>query len=1116
MSKGTQFAPCPDPESLGAYVESSLDDRAMIEITAHIATCNDCLDAVSGALRFQREERSAPVEMRSGRQHRRIWIAAAASILAIVGLASLRGLLRRDPDSSALKQLAAAAPQDYRLVEPRLTGFAWAPLRNFREDGGHSFSTADPAYLKLAGVAGEVIRHGEDASRDAAHAAGVAKLLLRDPSDAVRRLEIASRQSPGDADVWSDLAAARLDRALQEKRPAALPLALDAADRALKLVPSLATARFNRALILESIGLREEAATAWRAYLEIDSSSGWAENARQHLKKLEAAPTALPFRDRVGSIESAAMANDSANVARLVDPYRQDARAWFEVEELGLWGKALLEGNEQEAARKLTAARQVGDVLASSRGESLLHDTVRAIDSAPSASVVLLARAHVRYREARLAYRDRHLIDAASGLTEAARQFRSLGSPMEGPAQFYNANTVFDRNRIGEAQTLLERMLDHGALRSSHYRALEAQVQQQLGLWYGYSGRWTDALAAFTHARETFEALGEFGNLAAIESKLAESYDLLAQRNLAWQHRVTAFELFSEHPFGDRLLVTLSGAVRAEAHDGHDGAALSLLTLELAEARRSRQPILLADALRRRALLFTRTGEQAAAWQNLREAQTIADTADPSIRARLGAENQVAEAVLSRATDPRRAINLLTASIDFFRQAGQHFALPDALLERALAQRAVRANEAAWRDLDDGIAELESQRAASGAELRATIFDEGAGLFEEVVDLLVTQGEGERALAYSERARARTLLEGRSRANAPIVASSASVSHALPPGTVLVEWMLARRSIVAFVISPSGLDVVRLPTERSKVEAQVHTVRAAIEERRTLESVHREAAALDVMLLAPIRSAVGEKTESIIMVPDRFLEAVPWAALCAGAEGPWLIQQSALVIAPSASVWVHDIHRFNAPLASPRLLVVSSNGGGDTEVLRQADAEARSVASFYRNAQSLTDGAATKQRFLADCPRYDVIHFCGHAQAESSGAALLFANAGASGSGRLSAHDISGQHLDRARLIVLAACATARGDDERLEGIPTLARAFLNSGATSVAAALWRIEDEESAALSVELHRALRRSGNPAQALREAQRFMLASDRADWRHPAAWAGIELLGSSPPI
>src|SRR5205814_463921 len=62
-----------------------------------------------------------------------------------------------------------------------------------------------------------------------------------------------------------------------------LPRALAAAERAVALPSAPVEAWFNRALALEKMHLRGEAAKAWRAYLQRDSSSRWADDARRYI-----------------------------------------------------------------------------------------------------------------------------------------------------------------------------------------------------------------------------------------------------------------------------------------------------------------------------------------------------------------------------------------------------------------------------------------------------------------------------------------------------------------------------------------------------------------------------------------------------------------------------------------------------------------------------------------------------------------------------------------------------------------------------------------------------------------------------------------------------------------
>jgi len=86
-------------------------------------------------------------------------------------------------------------------------------------------------------------------------------------------LRTASRLAERRAGVYTDLAAVLLVRAERHQTPRDLVEAIEVADLALELEPRNEAARFNLALGLERLGLDGQAQRAWKAFLEIDSTS---------------------------------------------------------------------------------------------------------------------------------------------------------------------------------------------------------------------------------------------------------------------------------------------------------------------------------------------------------------------------------------------------------------------------------------------------------------------------------------------------------------------------------------------------------------------------------------------------------------------------------------------------------------------------------------------------------------------------------------------------------------------------------------------------------------------------------------------------------------------------
>jgi tetratricopeptide (TPR) repeat protein len=248
-------------------------------VVAHVADCDECRIVVVDAMAFGEE--AVTTKRGAGRW----WLTIAAAIPIVVSGAFIWNA-QLDP----LKPLKeTSAKLDSRLVEARLSGFPHVQRKTMRGEPGET----DLAELQLQGKVAEVLeRRGDDLKT--LHAKGVAYLLAagmakgedrkgqvaEDRKNAVVALEKAADRAPDDVTYQSDLAAALI--AIGD--PANLKRAI--CDRALKADPRSAEALFNRAKALELLGQTDEAISAYKRYLAVDSSSPWAEEAREHIKSL--------------------------------------------------------------------------------------------------------------------------------------------------------------------------------------------------------------------------------------------------------------------------------------------------------------------------------------------------------------------------------------------------------------------------------------------------------------------------------------------------------------------------------------------------------------------------------------------------------------------------------------------------------------------------------------------------------------------------------------------------------------------------------------------------------------------------------------------------------------
>jgi tetratricopeptide (TPR) repeat protein len=996
------------------------------------------------------------------------WIAAiaAAVVIAILAIPLLR-------HHDSMSTLVALAPTSARSVEPRLSGgFAWAPYR------GPMRATdlkADATRLKLDGAAGEAVERADrDHGADAQHAAGVALVLVDKPEDAAARLESAARTS-NDAKTWSDLAAARYAAAVQLGRTSLLPQALAAADQALRADPRLPEALFNRALIVEALGLTREARAAWERYLEVDPSSPWANEARERLQRLPAETGQIRFQREQPKLERAAAAHDEATVRAIVAAFPWQCRTWGEGEYLGMWGEARQRGDEAEAGRLLAVARAIGDALVRTSGESLLHDAVAAIDRSDAAQRDALAAAHVVYRRGRMAYAKQQLEEGERQLRDAAARFAAAGSPMAFSARYYAASALYDRHEAPAACAEQRTILGELESRPS-YIAMRAQVPWALALCHMMDSDWGGALPLLTASEDGFRRLDERSNLGFILTLTATTLTYMGRADEAWTARVRSFALMSGEGRMDRLTVGLGGAARDELREGRLEAALPMLQLEESGDRSLAKYAMLVDALVRQAVVNDAIGEHSAAERDTHEAEVAARSIpDGAIRARATADVAFASGTVAMRHDPSQARQALTAAIDGYRAQQQWALLPEPYLLRARASIRLGDTAAAMRDLDDGIALVERHRYdVAGTVVGTGVLDAASALFEDAIRLQLDRGDAAAAFAYAERAHAH-LAPGET-ADVTVLQRRLGGS-----GAAVVELVALPKEVAAIRVDARGVAVTRTAIAREQLQRLV----AAAD----LASLYR-------VLIAPLALA---GTRELIVVPDAHLQSVPFAALYDADAKRYLIERMPVSIAVSAM----SLQRGDSRTPQSVLAIALPSGESvHTAALQEPAGELRDVCNLYRRSAALSGDGATFAAFRNGAPRADVIHIGGHTEREpgAGDAALLFADERVPWK-RIAA---AGAPLAEGATVVLAACETLRPPRDDPSQALSLGGGFLAAGASSVIGTLTPIADRDAHALFGAIHRELAAGTDPGEAVRAAQVAAIA------RGDTAWESVTML------
>jgi CHAT domain-containing protein len=1044
------------------------------------------------------------------------------------GLLLLAGCQRGDPGPRA--QLAAALGS-FRATEGRLTGgFLPAPLA--------PLGAKPPGGRELQRVVGRIYRTlaakpGAEAWADAA----ALKLAVGDPDSAIALLTAATQVAPERGVLWSDLAVAYLERARRRGEPAALIRALSAADRAVAADPRLPEARFNQALALERLFLSRQAKDAWEEYGKLDPRSEWAEEARRHREALSQVAAEPGWKTRPPVLEQAAWRGDTRTVEQIVAEFPQQARKHAEDVLLADWAAEQAGGRLSAAARSLATARGIGLALAV-RGDHMAADSVAVIDAALRETgggrlLRCLVAGHQAYGRGLRCYREGAAAEADRAFLESSTALAVAGSPFAGWAAFQRAFCLYERNEYGPAASVLREWL--GRIDARRHPALAGRCLRVLGLTREIAGRSTEAIDLFSRALPLFQAIGERESVAALDSLLGEAYGLLGETTRSWQFQYEALSMLGGRGEAGRSYTIWEQGALAALKLEQPAAALHFEEEWVRSARAAGDAPALAEALRQRALNCHQLGDRRAALADLEEGTRVL-RAIPDERSRETVEGDLLLARGKVEQGTPAAVDTLDRALALARETAYGGRLAEIHFELARACRSLGRDDLAEQNLLAAIEDREaSRRSIAAATTRIAFFDQTRALFNEMIAVQVERRKDPAAsFDYSERGRSRALLDWISRFpeaaerchGCPLAVGepmhARDVQRALPRDVALVEYAALEGRLLVWAVRSTGIVLEQVSVGEPQLATRVARLRSALDQGRTTESL-RALSGLYEILVAPVEKHVASASY-VIFVPDASLQAVPFAALLAPRSHRYLIEDHAVAVAPSATVFVQSMRRDEGRSRRPEPSLwaalspaFSHRDFPQLQELPAANREEADLRALFPHGDFRVGTAATAESFLAEAGGHEIIHFSGHSLADLESpflSMLLFSPSGEQRrTGALYAHELLGQHFDRTRVAVLAACGTAIGSGGGREGATGLADSFLAAGVPAVVASLWNVEDEAARRLLAYFYERLEAGDNVLDALRASQLDLMGKVDAETRSPTAWAAFEIFGGS---
>ncbi len=1050
-----------------------------------------------------------------------------------------------------------------RTFEARLSNAEWRPCR-----------TKPPARDRVVeeiqcGADEQSAPAADEACDEIADHAHALRVLSFQPRCIDAAIEALERFGVSDAAAMNDVAVAYSVRAQLQDRPSDFLRALDAAEQAVLAAPKLPAARFNRALLQETLGLSERAIVSWNELLESERSD-WTDEARRHRDRLIQGRTsndAARWTRNRAALPAALRVLDRRTVAQLIAPFPSAAQQYLDEELLPQWAA---NPTRQQLDEITLFAEELSQALAH---DPFSTDVVAAIAGASRAPdrLVALQQGHRAFEEGRLAEQSMQWIHAGASYQKASALLARGGSPFHLRATLGHASTTFFRDpkrALSLLDPIAKRAAEHG------YRHLRARIEWARAHVLA-SSSYMESLAAYEEAMSESVKGRDFESLTAVHARRAGVLGAVGHRELAWREAFYAQTHVARLiDIKDRHALCLEAAASALAL-GHPQTALlfhdacvGMLQRELLNTapedlhRYRRIQQLLSIAYAHRAPLQLQLHHDHLAIRDRHNADRLkiqVDNPDPDTqRIRKASDLEWRGQSLSIAK-PSAAIDAFTRAMELTSLDKDRASL---LTQRARAKLRAGRGKDAQRDLNDAISLLDREgskllakrQVGQDEELWSAYFSRFQETHRLLIRLLIEQGSPEMAFAYAERARAaepldlvlqhvsaspelRVIAAERPSDDLSARAWLKKVQSLIPPGTFITQYCVLDELTYAWVLSRDRFAPLTLSSVQGvKSVRWSANLQNAVQRRNTnavdrvLKTAFAELAAEPMAAIATMPG--GHEPKRLVFVPDGGIHGLPFPALRNPTTGQYLIQRAPIEIGGSTTLYLLSLERDAALKFSrhPSVLAVGDPAFRKSLSLAQgmkrlpfAQYEANEIAGIYAPySNSLTGAGATIPAFFALAARHDVVHLAAHAIVNPvfpTRSFLLMAPS-TGHSGALDAEELlKGLKLDRARLVILSACSSAGGLPVGPEGVAPFVRPILAAGVPAVIGSLWDVDDNATTAdLMVSFHRHYEEGSDAAKAMQSAQLDLLSknNNKPDPRSVLAWASFQVIGhaSSP--
>jgi CHAT domain-containing protein/Tfp pilus assembly protein PilF len=338
----------------------------------------------------------------------------------------------------------------------------------------------------------------------------------------------------------------------------------------------------------------------------------------------------------------------------------------------------------------------------------------------------------------------------------------------------------------------------------------------------------------------------------------------------------------------------------------------------------------------------------------------------------------------------------------------------------------------------------------------------------------------------------------------PPVSQLAQVQSKLKSDETILNFIWTNDHVFRLVISKNDASIKKIDINDSfagNLKQLIANLKKSISKKETFKEVNQQLNLVYKKLMGDIEL----KTKHLIVLPDGLICFLPFEALVVNSDfsnPKYLLEKHTISYGFSVNT---TFAAYNQKVKKNLVAFAPNRYAAEMKLSDLNFSEFELAPLLKWGGKVYQNNEANKVAVLNEMAKGSIIHIYSHAEASDSTYPWIAAQ-----DEFIYLPEIY-NFRNQADLVVLSACETNLGKEVKGEGVISLARGFFHSGAKSVLASIWKVNDKSNSEIVNQFYQFCKKGHSKAEALRLSKLEYIKSHAIESQSPYYWAGLLYIG-----